>query len=44
MFLLLADVFEEFGNMFLEDYALNPCRYFKSPGFRWNAFLKKDWC
>lgn len=31
--LLLADVFKEFRNMFLEFYALDPCDYFNSPGF-----------
>lgn len=31
--LLLADVFKEFRNLFLEFYALDPCDYFSSPGF-----------
>ena len=39
--LLLADVFEEFRNVCLENYELDPAWYFTSPGLAWDASLKK---
>ena len=38
--LLLADVFEEFRNVCLENYELDPAWYFTSPGLAWDAALK----
>ena len=38
--LLLCDVFERFIDVCLEDYALDPCHYFSSPGLAWDAMLK----
>ena len=37
---LLADVFEEFRNVCLEYYGLDPAWYFTSPGLSWDAALK----
>ena len=39
--LLLADVFEEFRKVCLENYELDPAWYFTSPGLAWDASLKK---
>ena len=39
--LLLCDVFEEFRNVCLENYELDPAWYFTSPGLAWDAALKK---
>ena len=39
--LLLADVFEEFRKVCLENYELDPAWYFTSPGLAWDAALKK---
>ncbi|CAP25731.1 Protein CBG05187 [Caenorhabditis briggsae] len=39
--LLLADVFENFRNLSLRVYELDPCWYFTSPGLAWDAMLKK---
>ena len=39
--LLLADVFEEFRNVCLENYQLDPAWYYTSPGLAWDAALKK---
>ena len=39
--LLLADVFEEFRNVCLENYQLDPAWYYLSPGLTWDAALKK---
>ena len=39
--LLLADVFEEFRKVCLENYNLDPAWYFTSPGLAWDASLKK---
>ena len=36
----LADVFEKFIDMCLEYYREDPCHYFSSPGFSWDARLK----
>ena len=38
--LLLADVFEEFRNVCMENYSLDPAWYFTSPGLSWDALLK----
>ena len=38
--LLLADVFEEFRNICLKNYSLDPAWYYTSPGSSWDALLK----
>ena len=38
--LLLADVFEEFRNVCLENYSLDPAWYYTSPRLSWDALLK----
>ena len=38
--LLLADAFENFRNMCLEIYELDPAKYFSSPGLAWQKALK----
>ena len=38
--LLLCDVFETFISVCLKDYGIDPCHYFSSPGFSWDAMLK----
>ena len=38
--LLLADVFENFRNVCLENYGLDPAWYYTSPGLAWSAALK----
>ena len=38
--LLLADVFEEFRNVCLENYSLDPAWYYTSPGLSWDALLR----
>ena len=38
--LLLADVFEEFRNVCIENYSLDPAWYYTSPGLSWDALLK----
>ena len=38
MFLLLADIFEDFRNT-LSCYKLDPCHYLTSPGLSWAAML-----
>jgi hypothetical protein len=38
--LLLADVFENFRDICLEYYKLDPAHYFTSPGLAWDAMLK----
>ena len=40
--LLLDDVFEKIINTCLENYGLDRCYYFASPGLRWNAMLKMN--
>lgn len=40
--LSLADVFEEFRNVCLENYKLDPAWYFIAPGLAWNATLKES--
>ena len=39
--LLLADVFEAFRKVCLENYRLYPAWYFTSPRLAWDAMLKK---
>ena len=39
--LLLADVFENFRNICLDNYELDPAHYFTAPGLAWDACLKK---
>ena len=38
--LLLADVSEEFRNVYLEYYGLDASHYSSSPGLSWNVVLK----
>ena len=38
--LLLADVFEEFRNICLKNYELDPAWYYTTPGLAWDACLK----
>ena len=39
--LLLADVFENFRNKFIEIYELDPAQFLCAPGLAWQAWLKK---
>ena len=39
--LLLADVFENFRNKFIEIYELDPAHFLSAPGLAWEACLKK---
>ena len=39
--LLLADVFENFRNLCLEKYQLDPSHFLSAPGLAWQACLKK---
>ena len=38
--LLLADVFENFRDICIENYKLDPARYYTAPGLSWDACLK----
>ena len=38
--LLLADVFENFRNICIENYELDPAHYYTAPGLAWDAALK----
>ena len=38
---LLADVFENYRNMCLQIYELNPAKFLAAPGLAWQAALKK---
>ena len=38
--LLLADVFENFRNICIKNYELDPAHYYKAPGLAWDAALK----
>ena len=39
--LLLADVFENFRNKYLEKYGLDPTYFVSAPGLTWQVCLKK---
>ena len=39
--LLLADVFENFGNKCIEIYELDPAHFSSAPGLAWQACFKK---
>ena len=39
--LLLADVFENFRNKFIEKYELDPAHFLSAPGLAWQACLKE---
>ena len=39
--LLLADIFENFRNMCLEIYELDPASFLNAPGLTWQAALKR---
>ena len=38
---MLADVFENFRNMCLNEYGLDPAHFLPAPGLAWQACLKK---
>ena len=38
--LLLAEIFENFRNICLKHYELDPAHYYTSPGLSWDALLK----
>ena len=38
---MLADVFENFINMCIKIYKLDPAKYFSAPGLAWKAALNK---
>ena len=40
--LLLADVFENFRNMCLKIYQLDPAKFLSTPGLAWQAAFKKN--
>ena len=40
--LLLADVFENFRNMYIKVYELDPAHFSSAPGLAWKACLKKQ--
>ena len=39
--ILLADVFEAFRKVCLDDYGLDPAHFYTAPGLAWKACLKK---
>ena len=39
--LLLADVFNNFRDMCIKEYELDPAHFLSLPGLAWQAFLKK---
>jgi len=40
--LLLADVFENFRKFAMDTYELDPCHYYRLPGFAWDCLLKSS--
>ncbi|XP_052806652.1 uncharacterized protein LOC128235904 [Mya arenaria] len=38
--LLLSDIFESFRNLCLQQYELDPCHFYTSPGLSWSACMK----
>ena len=38
---MLADVFENYTNMCLEIYELDPAKFLSAPGLAWQVALKK---
>ena len=38
---MLADVFENFRNMYLKIYKLDPAKFLSAPGLTWQVALKK---
>ena len=40
--LLLADVFKNFRNKYMEIYELDPAHFLSAPGLAWQACLKKS--
>ena len=40
--LLLADIFENFGNMFDNIYELDLTYFLSAPGLAWQAYLKRS--
>ncbi|KAK3104484.1 hypothetical protein FSP39_003183 [Pinctada imbricata] len=42
--LLLADCFEQFRDMCMKHYKLDPCHFYTSPGLAWAAALKMTKC
>ena len=39
---MLANVFENFRNMCIEIYKLDPAKFLSAPGFAWQAALQKN--
>ena len=39
--ILLANVFESFRNVCMENYGLDPAHFYMAPGLAWKACLKK---
>ena len=37
--LLLTDIFENFRNIAIRDYQLDPCHFYSAPGLSWAAML-----
>ncbi len=40
--LLLTDLFENFRNLCLNIYKIDPLHFYTSPSLSWNAMLKKQ--
>ena len=38
---MLADVFENFRNMYIKVYEIDPAHFLSAPGLAWQACLKK---
>ena len=39
--ILLTNIFEAFRKVYLDNYALDPARFYMAPGLAWRACLKK---